>query len=505
MSLSTNSRDSGEVPLQPPPHVLSQPSGQVHRGSLPKLLVKIAVCGVAILAFGWLVLSAASQSGVLRSRYAVFLNNSMAESKPTAESATVTGVQVLTIETASDPTVSRNFSGVFIATQSSDLGFKRTGRLTQLLVDQGDMVAKGEVLAILDTDFLDAEVSVLKAKKRAAEAKFAELVAGPRPQTISAAKAKLNEYASLRDQAQSTASRAQRLINEKAVSQQELEDTAFELSASVNRYQAQLQVVQELEAGNRSEVIDAQKAIVEELDAQLNSLQITIRESKLTAPYDAIVSKRHVDSGVVVAPGSIILRLVERKPPEAWIGLPPDVASSLKPDVEYELLVNSHPIKCRLKSVLPELDPATRTQTSVFETGEDLPSDRRPTIGQVTQLKWQRPSQHDGYWIPTAALTRGVRGLWSVFMIEPTTDEADDDSEREPGTFVVNRRDVELLQVETDRVLVRGTIEPGDRIVSAGVHRLAPGQPVRIQSDEESNEPASKLGETTSKSDGGRS
>ncbi|MFK8112094.1 MAG: efflux RND transporter periplasmic adaptor subunit [Rubripirellula sp.] len=441
-------------------------------------LAKLGTTGLAILAFGLISLFAASQSDTLKTLIAALLN---VQPTPLAAPTNVTTVQAQTIEDAADPTISRDFSGVFIASQSSDLGFKRTGRLMELLVDQGDSVAQGDVLAILDTDSLIADAAVLKAKKRAAEAKLAELVAGPRRQTISAAKAKLNEYASLRDQSQSTAERSQRLINGNAVSRQEADDANFELSASLNRYQAQLQVLQELEAGTRPEVIDAQKATVEELEAQLNGVEVQIRESKLIAPYDAIVSKRFVDMGVVVAPESIILRIVERKPPEAWIGLPPDVAASLKQGVDYELVVNDQPIVCRLKSVLPELDPATRTQTSIFETAPNSPPSHRPTIGQVAQLKWERSSQHDGYWIPTTALTRGVRGLWSVFVIEPAEAAAEVDH----VTLVVNRRDVEVLQVETDRVLVRGTIRPGDRIVSAGGHRLAPGQRVQLPSGNE--------------------
>lgn len=468
----------------------SKPPRSEQRGSLGGLLVKILASGLAILAFGWFVLRAASQSDVIKQQFAALLEDQAA---PSMTPPIVTAVHTLTIEEAIAPMISRDFSGVFIATQSSDLGFKRTGRLMEFLVDQGDSVSKGDVLAVLDTDSLVADAAVLKAKMRAAEAKLAELVAGPRPQTISAAKAKLSEYASLRDQAQSTAARNQRLINDNAVSRQEADDAQFDLSASSNRYLAQLQVVRELEAGTRTEIVDAQKAAVEELDAQLKSLEVTIRESKLIAPYNAIVSSRVVDAGVVVAPNSIILRLVERKPPEAWIGLPPDVAASLELDVNYELLVNNQPVECRLKSVLPELDPATRTQTAVFETALDLPDDRRPTIGQVTQLKWTRPSQHDGFWIPTEALTRGVRGLWSVFAIVPKVDASEDDL----GTLIVNRRDVELLQVETDRVLVRGTIGPGDRIVSAGGHRLAPGQSVQLHSGNEQED-------TTSDSESGR-
>jgi multidrug efflux pump subunit AcrA (membrane-fusion protein) len=49
--------------------------------------------------------------------------------------------------------------------------------------------------------------------------------------------------------------------------------------------------------------------------------------------------------------------------------------------------------------------------------------------------------------------------------------------------FQLSRRDVESLYTAGDRVLVRGTLAPGDRIVSSGVNRIAPGQLVRPASE----------------------
>lgn len=60
-----------------------------------------------------------------------------------------------------------------------------------------------------------------------------------------------------------------------------------------------------------------------------------------------------------------------------------------------------------------------------------------------------------------------------------------------PGSFlhrradvaVVERRTVEVVHTEEDRALVRGTVYPGDRIVVDGLHRVVPGQRVRVVSE----------------------
>ncbi len=62
------------------------------------------------------------------------------------------------------------------------------------------------------------------------------------------------------------------------------------------------------------------------------------------------------------------------------------------------------------------------------------------------------------------ALTQGDQGLWGVYVI-------DDES-------VVNRRLVELIHTEANRVYARGTLADGDWVVDSGVHRIVPGQKV---------------------------
>ena len=71
--------------------------------------------------------------------------------------------------------------------------------------------------------------------------------------------------------------------------------------------------------------------------------------------------------------------------------------------------------------------------------------------------------------MPLSALVRGVKGLWAVYVIE--IDDTDHQS-------VVQRKDVEVVQIETDRVMVTGTLQAGERIVTSGVQKLVAGQRV---------------------------
>lgn len=71
------------------------------------------------------------------------------------------------------------------------LGFKITGRLAQCLVDEGDKVAKGDVLARLENEDQSIALALSQASLARAEAMLAELMAGSRPEEIESARAQV--------------------------------------------------------------------------------------------------------------------------------------------------------------------------------------------------------------------------------------------------------------------------------------------------------------------------
>jgi multidrug efflux pump subunit AcrA (membrane-fusion protein) len=119
-----------------------------------------------------------------------------------------------------------------------------------------------------------------------------------------------------------------------------------------------------------------------------------------------------------------------------------------------------------VRDVLPEVDMATRTRTVVF-TLVPATDGELPLPGQLARLSLSVPDSTEGYWVPTTALTRGQRGLWAMLVVAP-------DGE------TLQRRDVELLQVDTTQVRIRGLVQAGERYVTTGLHRVTAGQVVEV-------------------------
>ncbi|MEO0407079.1 MAG: HlyD family efflux transporter periplasmic adaptor subunit, partial [Cyanobacteria bacterium P01_A01_bin.135] len=201
-----------------------------------------------------------------------------------------------------------------------------------------------------------------------------------------------------------------------------------------------------------------------------------ISKSTLKAPFDGIVAAQNLDEGVVVAAGQSVVRLMEAAP-EARIGLPVEAASRLEAGNSLSVILGGDRTPATVASVLPEVDPDTRTQTVVLQL--DPAALPRLNPGQTARVELTETVAAEGYWLPTEALTQDVRGLWSAFAVIPGEVAS---GERE-GAYQVQPKSVEILHEESDgdgpRALVRGTIAPGDRIVASGVHRLVPGQRVQ--------------------------
>ncbi len=422
--------------------------------------------GLVVIAIGLMTALASSGCAVLNS-------NKTAEDEADNDQAVRPYVATICLQQETESQVDRTFTGTVTAREVSDLGFRSIGQIETIDVDNGDRVRAGQVLAVLDSASLKAQRDVLKAQKETAQALLDELIAGPRQQTVDAARAQLAEAQAVRDQMQRDWQRYQSIAHTNAVSRQAVDAARQQMIAAESRRVAQAQVVAELEAGTRKEQLAAQQGEVARLDASLRLLEVQLRENQIIAPFDGVVSRRFLDPGAVVQPGVPVLRLMDTSPLEVWVGLPPDMIDRLEVGSRYTFSTSRGPRTGILSSILSELNAQTRTQTVIFELTPDtniIPL----AVGQIVQLQLSQTIPTDGFWIPLHALVRGARGLWSVFVVIP---------EDNGDGYLVRRSDVEAIRVESSRILVTGAIREGDLIVKSGVQKLTSGQRVQLKPD----------------------
>jgi multidrug efflux pump subunit AcrA (membrane-fusion protein) len=391
-----------------------------------------------------------------------------------ADEALADSVQLLPVETikiagVGQVALERTYTGEIVAERSSSLSFEQGGLVIEVLVDEGERVAAGQTLARLDTLRLQAQRRELAARRDASQARLAELEAGPREEDVARAHARVRELQAGLDISRREYQRLTDLFKGALATDKEYQDAINQHAAAEAQLDGAREVLRELLNGTRPEQIAAQLATVGQLAAAVERVGVDLRKSELVAPFAGSIAERHIDEGTVIAAGRPVLELIEQTALEARIGVPIEALPQLAQGSVQRLRVGEREAAATVKAILPRLDRATRTATVVLTIAS--PEELAIAPGRIARLNLKTEFETAGFWIPATALVKSARGLWAVYALCGTDRR---------GLAQLERRDVEILHVQPDRVFVRGLLASGEQLVARGAHRVAPNQLVTV-------------------------
>lgn len=205
-----------------------------------------------------------------------------------------------------------------------ELPFNGAERIETVLVTEGDRVAKGQVLARLDTGRLEPEVAQAAAQVAGQQQVLDKLRHGARPEEIAQARASVaqgiveannahSRYERLAELAQSSAGRA--------LSRQDLDDARAAFEAAQARLTVSEQGLRLQLIGPRREDIGEAAARLDGARAQLALLQRKLADAVLRAPANAVVRSRLVEPGEIATPqrAAFSLAIVDPKWVRAYV------------------------------------------------------------------------------------------------------------------------------------------------------------------------------------------
>lgn len=276
---------------------------------------------------------------------------------PAADAAAAPAGPRLTI---ADTTITASFeaAGVAEPVERAMLSTKLMGSVTAVLVQEGDRVARGQVLARVDA--------------RDIEAKRAQVEAG-----IAAAEAMYND-------AETQARRFRALYADSAATRFQVDQVETGLARA--------------EAGLRT------------ARAARNELEAVGSYAAVTAPFAGVVTQRFVDPGAFAAPGQPVIEVQDASRLRISVTVPTRVAQALRPGRSIEATIEGRPVMAEIEGVVPAPAGGVYTVNALVKNpkGEWLP-------GSAATL--QVPDgQRQAILIPGAALVRegdlvGVRAI----------------------------------------------------------------------------------------------
>lgn len=198
--------------------------------------------------------------------------------------------------------------------RDASLAFTEQERIDAVLVEEGDPVEAGQVLARLKTDRLQARLQEATAKIAAQEEVVNRLKAGNRPQEIEQARAQMAAATADLENADRNYHRLLKTSGTGATSDQALDNAESRLDVARAKLAAAENVLSLAVEGPRAEDIAAAEKSLAALEAGRSLLDIRLSEMTLTAPADGMIQSRILEPGEMAGPTRPIFTLALTDP-----------------------------------------------------------------------------------------------------------------------------------------------------------------------------------------------
>jgi RND family efflux transporter MFP subunit len=328
------------------------------------------------------------------------------------------------------------------------------GYIAKRHVDIGWKVRKNQPLADLETPELDQQLMQARAALSQARASVKQL------------QAREAEAAAALKLAQITADRWRRLAAEGVSSRQEADERV-----------ASLEVKQAETEATRANVLAAQEAMAA-AEAGLRRLEQLKSFSRLTAPFDGIITYRHPDVGTLISPGAAqrdMFRVADISTIRVFVNVPQAYVTQIKPGVPARLTIDDLPGRAwevQVGGIANALDINTRTMLAVIRLKN---TDNLLMPGMSSRVRFSLPNPPSALQVPADALVTRNEGVFVAAV----------DANR-----LVHFRKIDVARDNGDRVEIHEGLREGELLVLNPNDEIRENTAVEIKTEAKPANPA---------------
>ncbi len=208
--------------------------------------------------------------------------------------------------------------------RDAQLAFFGQERIASVLVEEGDHVDAGQLLATLRTERLEAEIASNAARIAAQQAVVERLENGSRPQEIRQARAEVTAAEARVANLDRECKRLEMTAKTGASSTQDLDDARSQLEIERAALQIRKEALALALEGPRKEEVAEARAALRALQADHELLQRRLADSELRSPSAGVIQSRILEPGEMASPERpvFILALTDPKWARAWVPEP---------------------------------------------------------------------------------------------------------------------------------------------------------------------------------------
>ena len=391
-----------------------------------------------------------------------------------SQSATVEEVVLGTVSSFIEATGTiAPFKEIEVYSPASNLQVER------VLVEEGDYVTKGQVMAVLDKSQLQAQLTQAEGSVLQAEARLAELRNGSRSEELARAaeavrsanarvvraqsdlklaETRVGRNSYLAQQGAISKDALDEIVNEKANQDWNLED------AKATLVQAQEQLKQ-LETGNRPEVITQAQGQLKNAQGQVAAIEAQIRDTRVVAPVSGKVTDVPVNVGKVAS--GVLFKMTANGNLELQLKVPETQISQIEPAQRVEVTADRDS-RVDMSARVREIDPVVDEQSRQAIVKVPLPNTGTLRPGMFLRGRIIT-SSNIGIKISSEAVLPQSDGSGKVFILNEEN--------------IAQAKDVVLGNpLPNKEIHIKSGLEKGDRIVVKGASYLKDGDKVDVVS-----------------------
>jgi HlyD family secretion protein len=229
----------------------------------------------------------------------------------------------------------RVFVGLFESTEIK-VASEIPGRIETIYVDLGDEVKKGQLLASIESDILDAKVQQAEGAYEATKSQNDKAKKGARQQEISAAKNKFEMAKSQFEFADKSYNRLYNMSKDSLISAQNLDEVIFKRKAAEEQMLAAKSIYDMAVEGARNEDKKAAQGQLDAYEGKVNEAKAYYKELKIYAPIDGEVASKLAQESEVMPAGYPIFTIQNNDDIHAIIHVREDFLNLFPKGIEIE-------------------------------------------------------------------------------------------------------------------------------------------------------------------------
>jgi RND family efflux transporter, MFP subunit len=355
--------------------------------------------------------------------------------------------------------------GILRALDQSAIMPKISAPVRRWLVNRGDHVRKGQVLAELENRDLAAAVTDTRGSFEQASATYRNTASATVPDELVKAQQEVLSGKQALDAAQKLLSSREQLYKEGALARKLVDEAAVSEAQARSTYETAKKHLESLQSVGRHEEVKSAAGQVESAKGKLEAAQAQLSYAEIRSPISGVVADRGVFAGEMASAGSPLITVMDVSSVIARINVPQAQAAFLHVGQPATIATTdaAQQVQGKITVVSPAVDPNSTTVeiwVQALNRGEVL---RPGGTVKVTILAGTVP---DAIVVPTPAVLPSSEGGNSLMVVGADS--------------VAHERKIEIGIREPEKVQILSGVKPGEFVVVNGGVGLQDGAKVKV-------------------------